>query len=104
MLETEFSKNCTKVASLLGGSNGSDEFGFSGTGSRNGLGLGAVGDCTASKKENIACSRATFVKVIGMGSINEAGEERQVGKQKRRKVKGHGKNIVHRPWKVRIRA
>ena len=97
LLETKFSENCMEVTSLLGCGNGSDEFGFSGTGSCDGLGFGVVGDCTTSKKENVACSRVTFTKVICMGSIDEAGEERQVRKQKGRKVKRHGKNVVHRP-------
>ena len=62
--------------SLLGRGNSSNEFGFSRTGSRKGLGLGVVGDSATSEKENVAGSRATFAKVVGVGSTDKAGEER----------------------------
>ena len=74
--KAKISKDGSKIDGSLGGGDGSDEFRFGGAGGSGGLCFGFEGDSSTRFDEGVSHSGAAIAEVVGVSSINKAGEVR----------------------------
>jgi hypothetical protein len=100
--ETKLLKNTTKVFGDFASGDGSEEFGFSGTGAHDRFGFALIGNGSASENECKSSDIMKMTKIVDVGSVNMSNKvtERDTGESGERVLQSIVRNNVWNVWKV----
>jgi hypothetical protein len=100
--EPKLREDCTEVFGMFGCKDGSQELSFRGASSSDGLGFACVGNGTPRQQEDIPTSGPPIAQVIGMSSVNKAGEFTWINLKKWREIRGNRDGIPNELWQADI--